>query len=390
MPSEHAKLSPSSAERWTSCPASIRMIEDHAPPQEDSVYAREGTLAHGLGEIKAGLKFKLLKPAQHKKQLVEWQAEFDAMGYAEGILEEMHIHTDAYVALIGQRLKDNPGSVVFLEQRLDTGVPTCWGTSDTVIMGPGKIEIIDFKYGAGVRVSAYENKQLRLYACGALDEYGDMLDDTETVIMTVHQPRMDNVASEEITAEELRRWRAEEIIPKAELALSEDAPFGPSAEACRWCPVAGMCRARTEQALLEDFTQTPEVIDAEELGEILTRLPDIKAWCTSIEDYALDLAFSKGEAVPGWKVVMSGGIRKINDPAAAIQTLIDAGFPAEKVADFKPKGIGVLEKLVGKKEFPVVLDGFISKTAGKPSLVPESDKRNAITPTSGAAEDFAV
>lgn len=208
--------------------------------------------------------------------------------------------------------------------------------------------------------------------------------------MTVHQPRMDNVSSETLTADELRRWRTEEVIPKAELALSDDAPFGPSAEACRWCPVAGMCRARTEQSLQEDFGQQPEVIEPDELGEILARIPDIKAWCSAVEDHALDLAFSKGVPVQGWKVVMSGGIRKITDPTAAIQTLIDAGFPAEKVADFKPKGIGVLEKLVGKKEFPVVLDGFIGKTPGKPSLVPESDKRVAITPTSGAAEDFAV
>lgn len=390
MPSEHAKLSPSSASRWMACPASIRLIEEHAPPRQDSVYAREGTLAHGLGEIKAGLYFGLIDQERHDGEMAAWRTEFDAMKYPEGILEEMHTHTDSYVKLIEERMQAHPGSVLFLEQRLDTGVPTCWGTSDTVLMGPGRVEIIDFKYGAGVRVDAWGNKQLRLYACGALDTYGDLLDDTETVVMTVHQPRMDNVSSETLTADELRRWRTEEVIPAAKLALSDDAPFGPSLDACKWCPMAGMCRARTEQSLQEDFGQQPEVLEPEELGEILGRIPDIKAWCAAVEDHALDLAYSKGEPVPGWKVVMSGGIRKINDPAAAIQTLIDAGFPAEKVADFKPKGIGVLEKLVGKKEFPVILDGFIGKTTGKPSLVPESDKRNAITPTSGAAEDFAA
>ena len=46
----HAKLSASGAGRWASCPGSVQM-EDGIPDSE-SVYAKEGTLAHELSELK--------------------------------------------------------------------------------------------------------------------------------------------------------------------------------------------------------------------------------------------------------------------------------------------------------------------------------------------------
>ena len=120
------------------------------------------------------------------------------------------------------------------------------------------------------------------------------------------------------------------------------------------------------------------------------RPPAIKAWCADVEKYALEKAYSRGEQIPGWKVVLSGGRRGITDDAAAIQTLIDAGYKAEQVATFKTKGIGELEKLVGKKELPELLGDLLAKSKGRESLVPESDKRQAITPALSAADDFGA
>ena len=399
-PAAHAKLSPSGASRWIACPASIRM-EQHAPKGGDSVYAREGTIAHGLGEIEAGLAFGLITKRQYNAKLKAWRKEFDAENYPDGTLEEMQLHIKAYVALIGERLQREPHSKLLLEQRLNTGVPTSWGTSDVVIVSPTHVEIIDLKYGAGLYVSADENEQLRLYCCGALDTYGDVLGDTQRVYMTVFQPRLDGGPSTEVlTPDELRAWRAEVAIPAAELALGEDAPFGPSEKACRWCPAAGICTTRTAVATMEDFgtpytdqplTPTgPEAMTPEQLGMVLARIPEIKAWCTAVEAHAFDAAYTQGQHIPGWKVVRSNGQRYITDDTAAIQTLIDAGYKAEQVTNFKVKGIGELEKLVGKKEFPVVLEGLWAKRDGKPSLAPESDARQAITPAGQAAADFDV
>ena len=97
-------------------------------------------------------------------------------------------------------------------------------------------------------------------------------------------------------------------------------------------------------------------------------------------------------------MVRSGGQRKVTDQAAAIQTLIDAGFKAEDVAEFKVKGFGVLDKEVkgvvvhkgqAKPKLEDYIGDYITKTEGKESLVPESDSREAITQVDDAAADFA-
>lgn len=398
-PAAHAKLSPSGASRWIACPASIRM-EEHAPKGGDSVYAREGTIAHGLGELEAGLAFGLLTKRQYNAKLKAWRKEFDAEKYDDGVLEEMQLHIKAYVALIGERLQREPNSVLLLEQRMNTGVPTSWGTSDVVIVSPTHVEIIDLKYGAGLAVSAWGNEQLRLYGCGALDTYGDVLGDTQRIYMTVFQPRLESQSTEDLTPAELRAWRTDVVLPAAELALGEDAPFNPSEKACRWCPAAGICTTRTEVATREDFgtpytdkpltPAAPEAMTPEQLGMVLARIPEIKAWCTAVEAHAFEAAYTKGTHIPGWKVVRSNGQRYITDDTAAIQTLIDSGYKAEQVTNFKVKGIGELEKLVGKKEFPVLLEGLVGKRDGKPGLAPESDARQAITPAGQAAADFTV
>ena len=386
---------------WISCPASIAMKEKYGKKDEDSIYAREGTIAHALGELEAGLHFGLINRAQYARGKVAWRREFDAQNYDDSTLEEMEGHVRAYVALIQERMTRRPMSQLFLEQRMDSGIPTCWGTSDTVIVSPTHIEIIDLKYGAGVPVSAIGNSQLRIYGLGALDTFGDLLGNVDTVYTTVFQPRaIDEPSTEELSADELRAWRTEVALPAAELALGDDAPFGPSEKACRWCPAAGFCTARIEKTVVEDFgspyaEEAPipvaaEVMTPEQLGLVLERIPAIKAWCADVEKHALEAAYAQGKKIPGWKVVLSGGRRGITDDSAAIQTLIDAGFKAEQVATFKAKGIGELEKLVGKKELPELLGDLLAKSRGRESLVPESDKREAITPALSAADDFGA
>lgn len=404
MPGEHAKLSPSSAERWISCPPSVRMIEEHTDPNVrdgDSVYAREGTLAHALGELTAGLEFGLINKRAYNRGMKAWEAEFLAMNYSDGTRQEMEEHVASYVELIRERLARAPGSALFLEQRMDSGVPRCWGTSDVVIVGPEHIEIIDLKYGAGVFVSAHDNYQLNLYSLGALDTYGDLIETTTRVYMTIFQPRMNNVSTRDLHPDELRAWRSEVAIPAAELALSDNpGEFGPSEKACRWCPVAAICRARVDAAIEEAFGEDfldepipeevpkPEVLTDDELGAALERVDFIKSWLSALEEYALEKAYGRGERIPGHKVVMSGGRRTVTDPTAAIQTLIDKGYKAEQVADFKVKPLGQLEKLVGKKELPEVLGDLLKKGEGRPSLVPESDPRQEVSRPGDAAAAF--
>ena len=78
----------------------------------------------------------------------------------------------------------------------------------------------------------------------------------------------------------------------------------------------------------------------------------------------------------------------VANPPAAIQTLIDTGFTAEQVAEFKIRPIGQLEKLVGRKELPDLIGQYIEKKEGKPALVADSDPRPPISRAASAAEDF--
>lgn len=352
----------------------------------DSPWAVEGTRAHTLGELEAAYAFGKISRGQYLQRYTAWRKTV-----SNDEAKEMHKHIEAYVALLRRckaELEEDGPVEVLLEQRVHPGIPESWGTSDAVLLGVQRIRIVDLKYGQGIRVSAVNNPQLKIYGVGALEEFGDILGDTEWVDMTIFQPRLDNISSWSLPATELRDWR-DSILPVAVEALSEDAQFGPSAEACRFCPAAGVCKARMEYMTAQDFGQPVDELDEDELSEVLAKLPDIRAWCQAVEEYALDRAYSQGKPIPGWKVVLSGGKRTIPDATAAIQTLIDAGFKAEQVARFQLRTLGDLEKLVGKKELTELLGDLMIKTSGRPSLVDEDDPRPLASPASGARADFS-
>lgn len=383
-PNKHALLSPSSAERWLSCPASIRAISE-LPPQEEkeSPYALEGTHAHAVAEVLASHHFGIINARQKGGKIGALRRAVDD----DASFEDMLAYGDLYVQLLDKIMAEEPNSCIVLEQQLDSGVPHCTGTSDAIIFSESRVHVVDYKYGQGVQVSAVGNPQLRLYGLGALDAYGDVLGDTETVSMTIFQPRKGWQSIDSMSADALRDWR-ESILPTAELALTDDAPFGPSESACRWCPVAGICRARMEQNIAHDFTRKPDFMTPEEIGDILHALPEITKWASDVKDAALDLAYSQETPIPGWKVVLSGGRRKVTDPPAVIQLLIDAGYPAEQVASLSLKGLGVLDKVVGAEELKQIAGDFLYKDPGKPALVVESDKRAAIQPNTEAQKEF--
>lgn len=356
------------------------------PEGPDSPYAAEGTAAHALGEIRLRQYLGRLTDDEYRQALQEWRVDHAAF---RDNYSEMTEHISAYVALVDERRKVHPNTAVLVEQNVQTGIPECSGTADVILVSPTHVEIIDLKYGAGVAVHADGNSQLRLYAAGALEEYGDILGTPTDVYMTVFQPRIGDGHADtaHMTADDLRAWR-DSLLPVAQLALTDEAPFGPSDEACRWCPANGRCAAQLAWVTSRDFGD-PDVLSPEELAEALAQVPAIQQWLNALEIVALATAYSEGKSIPGFKVVMSGGQRYVSDPGGLRDELTalkydEADFITEKVV-----GIGELEKLVGRKNFDSVLGAFIGKTTGKPSLVSESDKRPAINPNDQAAKEFA-
>ena len=293
----------------------------------------------------------------------------------------MERHVGKYVDQVRAALDSEPHSVLLLEQRMDTGVPGVWGTGDAVVVSPRLVHVLDLKYGQGVPVNAVGNPQLRLYGLGAMNEFGDLLGSIEGVAVTIVQPRLGSVSSETLTVAELTEWRDTVVMPAVQKVEDGAGDFGPGEAACRFCPVAGECRAR------RDFGD-PDLLDDEEVGSELERVAQIRHWCDALEGVAFDRIYTEGRTIPGFKVVAGRGRRVITDAPAVIQTLIDAGYQPEQVAEVKALPLGKLEKLVGKADLPELIGAYITKRDGKPSLVGEADPRPPLTAASSAAADF--
>ncbi|MGV8846402.1 DUF2800 domain-containing protein [Tessaracoccus sp.] len=385
MPDEHARLSPSAAERWLSCPASVLLSTQY--PHGSSVWADEGTTAHTMGELKAQLYLLDLPEPQRRRavtKLALHRQYVTSQGYD---LEEMEEHTDAYVEHLAVLLQEEPAAL-FLEQRLQTGIPMCWGTGDAILVSPLRIRVVDLKYGKGIMVGAYENPQLMLYGVGALERYGDVVGDIEEVSVTIFQPRLEHVSTFSLPAADLVAWR-DSLLPVAAEALQPGAHFGPSEKACRFCPAAGDCRARMDYVVAQDFSIHPDRLSGEELADALELVPAVTSWAKSVQEYALQTAMSTPGAIPRWKVVLSNGRRSIVDQAVAIQTAIDHGWLPEQISRVETKPIGDLERLLGKDGFSELFGPFTVKGEGKPALVSADDPRPPVDKTAEAAKDFS-
>lgn len=384
----HALLSASGSHRWMACTPSARLELEF--PDKPSEYADEGSFAHALAEIKLSRAVaNTRKPSEFKKALAEIQKDPRYSTSMEEYIEQ-------YVSLVAERYleakKNCPDTLVLLEQKLDFSqwVPEGFGTGDVIIIADGVLEVIDLKYGKGVPVSAEGNSQTRLYGLGAVATY-EMLYDFSRIRMTIIQPRLDSISTEELTVEELIAWAETELKPKAELAHAGEGEFcaGPH---CQFCRAKYTCRARAE-ANLElarlDFAK-PEVLDDEEIAEVLGKAEMLQAWATDIKIYALNQAETHGKKWPGWKLVEGRSNRKYSDEILVGETLIKAGYE-EKQIHKEPEllGITAMEKLLGKKKFGELLSNLVIKPAGKPVLVPESDKRPEINSLQSAVEDFS-
>ena len=263
-------------------------------------------------------------------------------------------------------------------------MPDAFGTSDAIIIADGVMEVIDFKYGKGVKVSAVENPQMMIYALGAWDLFNFEYD-IRKVRMTIVQPRIDNLSEFELNAADLINWAVDELQPKANEAYAggKQKP----GNWCQFCKVKPNCKALSSMCIeAQQANPDPRKISKEVMeSTILPLLSTFKTWLTGVEEYSLEQALS-GVQYQGFKIVEGRSVRKITNPTAVMELLGKEGFAKE--AYIKPtelRSITDLEKLIGKKRFCTICAEYINKPQGKPTLVPESDKRPAFNQ---AADDF--
>ena len=372
-PKGHAVLSASSSHRWLNCNPSARLEQEFEDWETEA--AAEGTAAHALAEhkLRKALKMRSSRP----------QSQFDS--------DEMEEHTDSYVEFVLEQLERAKqyctDPMILIEQKLDFScyVPDGFGTGDCLIVADKTLHIIDFKYGLGVLVDAYENPQMMLYALGALRIF-DSLYDIEKVSMSIFQPRRENVSTWSIPVTELKQWADETLKPKAELAYAGKGEYVPGAW-CQFCKAAVKCRARAD-ARMElakyEFALPPLLTDAE-IEDILGKLDDLTKWANEIIAYAQDAAINHGKHWTGFKVVESKTNRKYTDETAVIEAANAAGY--HDIYKKSLISITEMEKLMGKKTFSEILGEYVKKPQGKPTLVPASYKRPAIIAT-GSNNDF--
>ena len=374
MPDIHSPLSPSSAFRWIKCTPSAKL--NAALPDSTSEYALQGTAAHTLCEYKLQ---KLL--GKDAKDPTENLTYFDA---------EMADCTDSYQQYVSEQIEKAKqfckDPIVLVEQKLDFSkwVPQGFGTGDCVIVADNVLTVIDFKYGVGVLVEAEQNPQMMCYALGALALF-DSIYDIENVVMTIFQPRRDNISTYELSKKELLQWADEILSPAAQLAAKGEGEFK-AGKHCRFCKVKATCRKRAEYNLelaRYDF-EMPANLEDTEIEVILSKADELAAWCSDIKEYAFQQALN-GKQWNGWKLVEGRSVRKYINEDAVAETVKNAGYDPY---EHKVLGITAMTRMLGKAKFENLLSSFIEKPTGKPALVPKSDKRPSIDKAVQAADDF--
>jgi len=373
MSSNHAYLSASGAHRWLNCLPSAQL--ERGFENKESPAAAEGTAAHALCEhkLRKALKIRSKRPV----------SEFDC--------DEMQHHSDSYVEFVMEQLELAKQSckdpLVLIEQRLDFSryVPNGFGTGDCIIVADDKLHIIDLKYGQGILVNSVENPQMKLYALGALELY-DSLYDIKEVCMTIFQPRRSNVSTWTIPVDELTSWAESELKPKAQMAIKGEGEYH-SGEWCHFCRARNKCRAIAEENLkLAQFEfKLPPLLTDLEIEEILEKLSSLTKWADGIMAYAMDSAINHGKQWKGFKVVEGRSVRKYKDEDIVAKTVQANGYKDIFRHSLIP--LTEMQKLLGKKKFEEILSDHICKSAGKPTLVPITDKRTAII-TSDANNEF--
>lgn len=361
----HSLLSASSSHRWLHCPPSARLCEGY--DDKGSNFAAEGTDAHALCEYK--LRAALGMEAKDPTEDLSWydaEMEESANGYAAFVME-----------LVEEAKKNCSDPVVLIEQRLDYSryVAEGFGTGDCVIIADGTLHIVDFKYGRGILVEAEDNPQMMLYALGALELF-DCLYDIDTVSMTIFQPRRGNVSTYTLSKADLYEWADTVLAPAAELAWSGEGEYH-CGEWCQFCKAKADCRERANanmELAKYEFKQPPLLTD-EEVEEILGRIDELIAWASDIRDYVLQAAIG-GKHWTGYKLVEGRSNRKYTDERAVVAAVRAAGYDPY---EHKVLGVTAMTTMLGKKQFNDILGGLVTKPQGKPTLVPDSDKRPAMT-----------
>lgn len=369
---KHALLGPSGAKKWLNCPGSARLEESIQDAGSD--FADEGTLAHELCELK--LRRQFIEPGMPK---ATYTRKINKIKKSDYYNQEMESASDFYLDYISQiayAYPETPYITAEKQVRYDTYVPEGFGTADCIIISGRELHVVDFKYGKGVHVSATMNPQMMLYALGAYLMYS-MLYPIETIHMHIVQPRVSTEINwDSITLQELLAWAENTVKPAAQKAWDgiQEYHQGEWCDSC-FCRAAGSCRKRAEENLQQYETAQKPIgsLSTTEIGEALTKGRFVAAWLKKLEKLAAE-QLAAGHPIPGWKLVEGRSNRVFSDVDACFDALAKGGVPDELLYKNVPATITELEKALPPEQRKL-MQPFIQKPPGAPTLAPENDKR---------------
>jgi len=363
----HSEIGASSATRWLGCPASVSLSRGIA--ESSSSFASEGTAAHELSEL-------CLETDTFSRQHV------GAVINEYEVTEEMAQFVQYYLNAMEKYTNEDSGYDTFVEQRFSMPKihKDMFGSNDFCAFGIENKEmvIVDFKYGAGIDVSAKENIQMIIYALGAYYEFNHIYD-FKTVKLVIVQPRMEGGEYDEweISIKELLKYQ--KILKAGVKEVYAPAPRIASGEHCRFCKAKATCPELKRQAEIttqlsfdaEPVESMPEVakLTEKQIAVVLKNEKLIVDWMEAVKGHALDM-LNRGETIEGFKLVAGTSRRAMTDKDKFIA---DFGETFE-VLDTKLKGIGALEKLIGKQE----IAPYFHKSEAPNCIAPESSKKKAI------------
>jgi len=378
----HAEMGPSASKRWMNCTASVKHCREHGVVRPQLDVAEEGSLAHEIFEANIigalaaqGIRTRkrqhnpdslLLNPAMAEKYDID-RIEQDVLGAVDDCMELARLDKQ---------------SQAWVEEKVTLGALTdkVWGTADLVIWQPtlDVLHIIDLKYGR-VWVDEFENTQLAIYAVGALASLLGMRRIPATVNLCIAQPRVSEPWRMWATPP---GWLKEVFIPQLRQALSiidtDQAAFAPSDDACRYCAGASTCPALLAEAQRVAAGAFADLEDTDTLAEALRLLEPLEAFRRQVVEHATAL-LAAGHPVNGWKLVRGRSVRRWTDEKAVLAALTSAGVSEDALISKSLRGIPAVEKLVKKLDLGYeVIQPFIEKPEGRPTLAPAADKRPAI------------
>lgn len=381
MAGEHAILSPSAAYRWLVCTPSARFEEQI--PDEESPYAEEGTLAHELAALLLSARAGLFKGSQKTFNGMLSSLEDRVNAYYQGQdkpieFKEMYQHCEDYVSYV----MDNGGKIL-IEHKYDVTkyIPLGYGTADATGIKPEVIHVTDFKYGAGQRVTATGNKQLMIYALGALLESKS---NAETVVMHIYQPRAGGASNWELSRKDLLLWAENELGPKAKVAIAGMGDFVPGNH-CLFCKARTSCKAYYDRFADVKAIKDKRVMTPADTATVLTYGPLVASWVKKIEAETL-ANLKNGKKVPGFKLVAGRSKRSFKNEDDVVDILLGENYDSDAIFDSSLKALTAIEKMVGPKKFKELFADQVVTLPGNPQLAPEDDVRPAVG--ASAADEY--